>query len=183
MEQNDLIRAILTVLIVGIITPMILWYWGVRTNRQQFKSLAVIVAVVYFAVVAMDLGHRWWGWFEEDTYRTGIVGPARRATEQIVTGEILYHVKDADKRHLLDLLPVAKLGESAVGFITLRYEVHAPNGDVLAKGQDTLQPDKNEKWTAIHAEFPAHELGEHKVLVEVPKPAGEVKVTIREVKR
>ena len=183
MDEEELFRAILTVLIVGIMAPMTLWYLGVRFNKPQFKVCGVAIAAVYFGVLAVDLGHRRFGWFEENTFRTGLVGPARHATESFVTGETPYYVNDADKRHLLELLPVAKLGEQAVGPLALRYEVRSPNGEVLAKGQETLQPAKGEKWAVIRAEFPTHEQGEHKLVVEIPKPAGEVKVTIREIKR
>lgn len=182
MDQDELVRAILTVIIVGIMVPMTLWYLGRRFSKPELKMFGVAIATVYFALVAVDLGHRRFGWFAEDTFRTGMLGPARRATESFVTGETPYHVRDADKRHLLELLPVAKLGEQAVGPLTLRYEVRAPDGEVLAKGQETLQPAKGEKWAAIRTEFATHEEGEHKLVVQIPKPAGEVKVTIREVR-
>ena len=183
MEQSELIGQILTFLIVGIIIPLALWYFGVRKNSSTFKMWAVVVAVVYFAGVGIELGNRWFGLFEETTFRAGALGPARRAVESSIVDETPYYVKHADKRHLLELLPVAKLGEQAVGSLTLRYEVHAPNDEMLAQGQETLQPAKGDKWAAINTEFPTHDIGVHKLVVEVPKPAGEIKITIREVKR
>jgi hypothetical protein len=183
MEQDELIRAIVTFLIVGIIIPMTLWYLGIRKNSSQFKMWAVVVAVIYFVAVGIDLGTRWFGLFEESTFRTGLVGPARRAEESSITRETPYYVKHADRRHLIELLPVAKIGEQAVGSLTLRYEVRAPDDEMLAQGQETVRPAKGDKWAAIHTEFPARDVGLHKLVVEVPKPAGEIKVTISEVKR
>lgn len=183
MEQDELIRAILTVLIVGIVIPMTLWYFGVRFRRPQFKTFGVVIAVVYFAGAGIELGNRWFGLSEEATFRTGMPGPARRAAESSVTQETPYYVKHADKRHFMELLPVAKLGEQAIGSLTLRYEVRSPEDEMLAQGQETLQPAKGDKWAAIHTEFPVHDIGVHKLVVEVPKPAGEVKVTISEVRR
>jgi hypothetical protein len=183
MEQNELITVIATVLIVGIIIPMTLWYLGLRYNRPQFKSFGVAVAVFCFAVLALELGHGWFGWFEEDTFRTGLVGPAQRATESSITRETPYYVKHADRRHVVELLPVARLGEQAVGALTLRYEVSSPSGRILAQGKETAHPATGDKWAAIHMEFPTNGEGGHTLVVEIPKPAGEVKVTIREVRR
>jgi hypothetical protein len=181
MEQDELIRAIVTLLILGIIIPLSLWYWGMRRNSSTFKTFAVVIAVSYFAVAAIELSNSFFGTFEE-TFRTGFLGPPRRATEASTVGESPYYVKHPEWRHPLDLLPVAKIGEKAVGPLTVRYEVHAPDGTMLAKGQETVQPLKADQWTAIHTQFPTHEQGVHKLIVEVPKPAGEVKATIREVK-
>jgi hypothetical protein len=35
MDENELLRAILTVLIVGILAPMTLWYLGVRFAKPR----------------------------------------------------------------------------------------------------------------------------------------------------
>ena len=58
MEQSELIGQVLTFLIVGIIIPLTLWYFGVRNNSSSFKMWAVVVAVIYFAGIGIELGNR-----------------------------------------------------------------------------------------------------------------------------
>ena len=77
--------------------------------------------------------------------------------------------------------------------MTLAFEVLSPSGQVVAKGRETLAPakkywtplrtDKAAKWTPLKAEFTSPEEGEHKLILEIPRPVRKVRVEIAERKK
>ena len=154
---------------------------GVRRRQPQFKVWAVVVEVMALIVFGINVGQKQFGWFGQDTFETSVTGPSTLDKTPSVTGEWRYHV-NADAvgaRHLLEFTPVAKYGELAKGSLTLRYEVRSPQGEMVAQGRETLLPAKGRNWSTLRASFEPRVEDEHTMLLEIPKPAGTVRVKVR----
>jgi hypothetical protein len=192
MDDEQLVRAIATFIIVGLLVPAALWYLGIRFGKPQFKATGVIIGVIYVAVFGFNAAHEWLDWFPA-TYQTDISGPDERTRGETVVGDAQYRVNVEGSRHEMVLTPVAKYDERPTAAVTVSFEVQSPSGVVVAKGRETLQPkpyswtilktSKAATWMPLKAEFISAEEGEHKVILEIPKPVRKVRIEISERKK
>lgn len=181
MDDEQLIRALATFIIVGLLVPAALWYLGLRFRKPEYQGLGLIVAAIYLAVTAYNVTHDWLDWFPV-TYRTEISGPDERTRGETVVGDTRYRVNVEGARHQMVLTPVAKYDDRPAVPVKVSYEVQSPSGKVVTKGQETLQPKAN-GWTPLKAEFISPEEGEHRLILEIPKPVRKVRVEIAERKK
>lgn len=182
MNDDQIVRAIISFAVVGLLVPAALWYLGIRLRKPQLKVWGVIIGATYVLVFGYNAGHEWFDWFP-DVYQTDMQGPDQRASEATVVMEGPYHVNVAGSRHQMVLTPIAKYGEQPTAPLTLGYEVRSPSDQVLTKGRETLQPSKGSNWTPVKTEFTSPEDGDHKLILEIPKPARKVRIEISERKR
>ena len=192
MDDEQLIRAIATFVIVGLLVPATLWYLGIRFAKPQLKAWGVIIGVIYVAAFGFNAAHDWLDWFPV-TFRTDMSGPDARARGETVVGDAQYRVNVEGSRHEMVLTPVAKYDEQPTAAVMLSFEVRSPSGKVVAKGRETLQPkpsrwtflstSKAAIWTPLKAEFISSEEGEHTVTLEIPKPVRKVRIEIAERKK
>ena len=178
MLEDPRVNGLLWILVICVLVPGALWYLAVRRRRSQLKVWAVAVEVTALIVLGIDLGQTHCGRFVPDTCETTAVGPARREATPSVTSEWKYPVNtgEAGRQHLLEFTPVARPGEQADGPLTLRYEVRSPNGQIVAQDRETVMPAQGDKWSILRAQFQPRDECEHTMLLEIPKPADEVKL-------
>ena len=184
MLEDPRVNGLLWIVVICVLVPGALWYLAVRRRRPQLKLWAAAVEVTALIVLGIDLGQTHCGRFVPDTYETTAVGPARREATPSVAREWPYPVNadEAGRQHLLEFTPVARAGEQAAGPLILRYEVRSPKGEIVAQGRETVMPAQGDKWSTLRTQFQPRDEGEHTMLLEIPKPAGEVKVKIRVLK-
>jgi hypothetical protein len=193
LDDDQIIRAIITFVIVAVLVPATLWYLGMRFLKPRLKALGVIIGVTYVLVSGFNVGQEWFDWFP-NVYQTDMQGPDKRTREASIVVDGRYPVNVAGSRHQMVLTPVAIYGDPAVGSVTLGFEVQTPSGQVVAKGRETLGPAKGSFWRSLlkttraatwiplKAEFFSPEEGEHKLILEIPKPVRKVRVEIAERK-
>ena len=191
MDDSQLIRAVITFAVIGVLVPATLWYLAIRLGKPQLKMWGAVIGVIYTLLFAVNAAHEWLDWFP-NVYTTYVAGPNERARGASVVSDAQYHVNEAGSRHELVLTPVANYNEAAVGSVTIVFEVQSPSGRVVAKGQQTLEPAKNHwtpirankaaTWTPLKTEFTSPEDGDHKLIVEIPRPVRKVRVEIAERK-
>jgi hypothetical protein len=192
MDDEQLIRAIATFIVVGLLVPATLWYLGLRFGKPEYQGLGLIVAAIYIAVTGYNVTHDWLDWFPV-TYRADVSGPDERTRGETVVGDTQYRVNVEGARHQMVLTPVAKYDDRPTAAVSVSYEVQSPSGRVVAKGRETLLPkpyswtflrtSKAATWMPLKAEFISPEEGEHRVILEIPKPVRKVRVEIAERKK
>jgi hypothetical protein len=191
MDDEQLIRAVATFVIVGVLVPATLWYLGIRFAKPRLKARGVTVAVIYIAAFGFNAAHDWLDWFP-DTYQTDVSGPDARSRGETVVGDTRYRVNVEGSRHQMVLTPVAKYDDRPTAAVIVSYEVQSPSGKVVAKGRETLQPkpyhwtilrtSKAATWMPLKVEFISPEEGEHRLILEIPKPVRKIRVEIAERK-
>lgn len=192
MDDDQLVRAIVTFVILGLLVPGAFWYLGIRFGKPQLKAFGVIIGVIYVALFGFNAAHEWLDWFPV-TYQTDIGGPDARTRGETVVGDAQYRVNVEGSRHEMVLTPVAKYDDRPTAPVTVSFEVQSPSGRVVAKGRETLQPkpyswtllrtSKAGTWMPLKVEFISPEEGEHKVILEIPKPVRKVRIEISERKK
>ena len=192
MEDDPLVRAIITFVIVGFLVPATLWYLGIRFAKPQLKGFGVVIGVTYLLLAGFNISQEWLHWFP-NVYTTYMDGPNQRTRGNSVVADGMYRVNVAGSRHQMVLTPVAMYDEPAVVPVTLAFEVLTPSGQVVAKGMETLSPakkywtplrtDKAAKWTPLKTEFTSPEEGEHELILEIPRPVRKVRVEVAERKK
>jgi len=191
MDDSQLIHVVITFAVVGILVPATLWYLAIRLGKPQLKMWGAVIGVTYTLLFAVNAAHEWLDWFP-NVYETYLAGPNQRTRGTSAVSDASYRVNEAGSRHELVLTPVANYDEPAMGPVTIVFEVHSPSGRVVAKGQQTLAPAKNHwtpirankaaTWTPLKTEFTSPEDGDHKLIVEIPRPVRKVRVEITERK-
>jgi len=192
MDDEQLMRAVATFVIVGLLVPAALWYLGIRFAKPQLKAWGVIIGVIFVVLFGFNAAHDWLDWFPV-TYHTDLSGPDTRAREETVLVDGQYRVNVEGSRHQMVLTPVAKYDEEPRAPVMLSYEVRSPSGQVVAKGRETLQPrpsgwtflrtSRAATWVHLRTEFVSPEEGEHKLILQIPKPVRKVRVEIAERKK
>jgi hypothetical protein len=182
LDNDQIIRAAISFVIVALLVPATLWYLGIRFRRPQLKVWGVIIAATYVLAFGYNVAHDWLDWFPV-VYRTDMQGPDERTREASIVVDGQYHVNAAGSRHQMVLTPISKYGEQQTAPLTLGFEVQTPSGQVVAKGRETLGPSKGSNWTALKTEFVSPEEGEHKLILEIPKPVRKVRIEISERKK
>lgn len=182
MGDDELVRAAISFVVVAILVPATLWYLGIRFGKPPFRIFAVAIAVIYTVILVVNLGHDWLDWFAP-TYHTDVYGPDKRTPGPILITDTEYHVNSPGSRHQMVLTPVSQYGEQQTAPLTLGFEVHTPSGQVIAKGRETLAPARGSNWAPLKTEFVTPEEGEHKLVLEIPKPVRKVRVEITERKK
>jgi hypothetical protein len=194
MDDDQIARAVITFVIIGVLAPATLWYLGIRLRKPQLKMWGVVIGVTYVLLFGYNMGQEWFDWFP-NVYQTDLQGPDQRTRAASIVGDAQYRVNVAGARHQMVLTPVAIYGDPAVGSVTLGFEVQSPSGQVVAKGRQTLGPSKGSfwrsllrttraaTWNPLKAEFVSPEEGEHKLILEIPKPVRKVRIEIAERKK
>jgi hypothetical protein len=192
MDDQQLVRAVITFVVVGFLVPATLWYFGIRFAKPQLKGFGVVIGVTYLLLAGYNIGQELFDWFP-NVYTTYMDGPGQRTRGDSVAADGTYRVNVAGSRHQVVLTPVAVYGEPATVPVTIAFEVQTPSGQVVAKGMETLAPgkpywtplrtDKAAKWTPMKVEFTSPEEGEHKLILQIPKPVRKVRVEIAERKK
>jgi hypothetical protein len=194
LDDDQIVRAVITFVIVGVLVPATLWYLGIRLRKPQLKAGGVIIGVTFVLLFGLNLGHEWFDWFP-NVYQTDLQGPGQRAREASIVVAGRYPVNVTGSRHEMVLTPVAIYGDPAVGSVTLGYEVQSPSGLVVAKGRESLgsatgfswkrllKTTRAATWNPLKVEFVSPEEGEHKLILEIPKPVRKVRVEIAERKK
>jgi hypothetical protein len=152
----------------------------------------VIIGVIFIALFCYNAAHDWLDWFPV-TYRTDMSGPDARTPGNTVVVDRQYHVNVEGSRHEMVLTPVAMYDERPTAPVTIGFEVQSPSGKVIAKGKETLPPkpyswtilrtSKAGTWVPLKREFFSPEEGEHKLILEIPKPVRKIRVEIAERKK
>jgi hypothetical protein len=168
MDDDQLIRAIATFVIVALLVPAVLWYLGIRFSKPQLKIWGVLIGAIYVLTFSFNLAHDHFDLFPV-TYRTELQGPG--------VVDCTYPVNVPGSRHEMVLTPVPKYNEHPTTPLTLSFEVQSPTGQVVAKGQETLN------WTPLKTQFTTPEQGEHKLILQIPVPARKVRIAITERKQ
>ena len=192
MDDQQIVRAVISFFIVGFLVPATLWYCGIRFAKPQLKGFGVMIGVTYVLLAGYNISQEWLDWFP-NVYTTYMDGPNQRTRGTSVVADGTYHVNVAGSRHQMVLTPVAQYNEPATVPVTIAFEVQTPSGQVVAKGTETLAPgkpywtplktDKAAKWTPLKTEFISPEEGEHKLILEIPRPVRKVRVEIAERKK
>ncbi len=182
MDDDVLVRAAISFVVLGILVPATLWYFAIRFGKPQLKVFAIAIVLIYTVLLVVNLGHDWLDWFPP-TYHTDVYGPDKRTPDPILVTDTQYHVNVPGSRHQMVLTPVSQYGEQQTAPLTLGFEVQTPTGQVVAKGRETVPPAKGSNWAPIKAEFTTPEEGEHKLILEIPKPVRKVRVEITERKK
>jgi hypothetical protein len=180
--DDQIVRAVISFVIVGLLVPAVLWYLGIRFGKPQLKVWGVVIGVTYLLVAGYSIAQESFDLFP-GTYSTYLDGPGSRTNEAIVVNDATYHVNAAGSRNEIAFTPVAKYGEPATGMVTIAYEVQSPRGVVVAKAREKLSPGKGSNWALLKAEFIAPEEGVHKLILEIPRPVRKVRVEITERKK
>jgi hypothetical protein len=168
MDDDQLIRAIASFVIVGLLLPSALWYSAIRFGKPRLKAFSVIIGVAYISLFAYNGVREWTDWFPL-VYTTYVNGPG--------LVDFTYYVNVAGSRHQMSLTPIPKFGEKSTAPVALSFEVRTPTDQVVAKGRETLN------WTPLKAEFTSPEEGIHKLILEIPQPVRKVRVDITERKK
>jgi hypothetical protein len=163
MDDDQLIRAIATFVIIGLLVPAVLWYLGIRFARPQLKTWGVLIGVVYVLTFSFNLAQDHFDLFSV-VYRTDLQGPG--------VVDCTYPVNVPGSRHEMVLTPVPKNAH-----LTLSFEVQSPSGQVVAKGRETLN------GTPLKTQFTTPEQGIHKLILEIPEPVRRVRIAITERKQ
>lgn len=182
MDDDQIVRAVISFVVVGLLAPAALWYLGIRFGKPQLKVFGVVIGATYVLVFGYNAGHEWFDWFPV-VYQTDMQGPDQRTREASIVVDGPYRVNVAGSRHQMVLTPIAKYGEQPVAPLTLGFEVRSPSGQVVTKGRETLRPSKGSNWTPLKTEFTSPEDGEHKLILEIPKPVRKVRIEISERKK
>lgn len=173
MNDEQIVRAVASFVIVGLLVPATLWYLGIRFAKPQLKIWGIIVGTLYVLLFGFNVAHEWFDFFPV-VYQTDMYGPDHE--EASVVSDITYQVNVAGSRNEMVLTPIPKYGEKPAAPLTLSSEVQSPTGQV-AKGRETLH------WTPLKTEFTSLEEGVHKVIVVIPKPVRKVRIAITERKK
>jgi hypothetical protein len=192
MDDQQLVRAVISFVVVGILVPATLWYLGIRFAKPQLKAWGVVVGATYILLAGYSIAQESSDLFP-NVYTTYMDGPDQRTRGTSVVSDGMYHVNVAGSRHEMVLTPVAQYDEPATVPVTIAFEVQTPSGQVVAKGSQTLAPgkpywtplrtDKAAKWTPLKTEFVSPEEGQHKVILEISRPVRKVRVEIAERKK
>ena len=182
MDDTQIVRAIITFVLVGMLAPAALWYLGIRLGKPQLKVFGVVIGATYLLLFGYNAAHEWLDWFPV-VYQTDMQGPDQRTGEASIVVEGPYHVNVAGSRHQMVFTPIANYGEQPTAPLTLGFEVRSPSGQVITKGRETLGPSKGSNWTPLKTEFISPEEGEHNLILEIPKPVRKVRIEISERKK
>jgi len=179
MGTEHLLGQILLTLIC-VVLAMGLWYLGLRSGKQGLKQLAVMIAIA--PVIGLGLGPAWsWFGFDRLDIRGTASGPAPREALTKYEGPI--PIGQVGATHRLTLTPSIWGTNFPTKPLHLRFEVRSPNGEVLAQGEQDLAPAKGFRWAPLRAEFVPREEGQHKLLMDIPSPAGHVDYWVKELRK
>ena len=179
-DEKHAVGVILFFTIFTLVIPATLWYLGTVKRQPQLKKWAVVIFVVPLLVFGYNFLAERLGWDGSNTFRTSVSGPPRRGP--VAPTELPYHVNHEGWRQVVELTPIARVGEIAKGPVTLKFEARSPSAAVVANATATLEPDKGKNWSTLRTEFIAPAEGDYSLKIEIPTLVGEVKLTIREVK-
>jgi hypothetical protein len=159
MDDDQLIRAIATFVVIALLVPAVLWYLGIRFARPQLKIWGVLIGVVYVLIFSFNLAHDQF----PVVYTTYLSGPG--------VVDCTYPVNVPGSRHEMVLTPIPTTP------LTLSFEVQSPSGQIVAKGREALN------GTPLKTQFTTPEEGVHKLILEIPPPARRVRIAITERKQ
>jgi hypothetical protein len=179
MDNEHLIGQVLLTLIF-IVLAMGLWYLGLRSGKRTFKQLAVMIAVAPIIGLGLGPAWSWFGWDRVDI-RSTANGPAPR--EAFTKDERPIPVGKVGATHQLTLTPSIWGANPPTKPLHLRFDVRSPNGEVLAQGEQDLAPAKGFRSAPLRAEFVPREEGQHKLLMDIPSPAGHVDYWVKELRK
>ncbi len=168
----DQLPAAIVLALICVILALGLWYLGVRRGSLKAKQFAVMIGIVPVLVIGLQLANEWFGWGNPAEFRT-----------TTTTNEARIPVTNPDVKHQLVLTPKAWGGKAPSEPLRLHYAVQSPKGEILAQGEQELAPAQKLRWSPLRAEFQPREEGEHKLILEVGKPAFGVDIIVRELRK
>jgi hypothetical protein len=166
--------------LICIVLAMGLWYLWQRSGRRAFKQFAILIAIAPIVGIGLGPAWSWFGWDRLDIRGTAN-GPAPR--EAFTKYEGPMPVGHVGTTHQLTLTPSIWGANPPTKPLRLRFEVRSPSGEVLAQGEQDLAPAKGFRWASLRAEFRPREEGQHKLLLDIPSPAGHVDFWVKELRK
>src|SRR5271165_1372277 len=91
LDDDQIVRAVITFVIIGVLVPATLWYLGIRLRKPQLKMWGVVIGVMYVPLFAYNAAHEWLDWFP-NVYQTDLQGPDQRTRGASVVVDGQYHV-------------------------------------------------------------------------------------------
>jgi hypothetical protein len=179
MDQQAIIHAIIFSL-ATVAAGLGLWYLGVRYNILALKQMAVMIGVVPSLVFGAQIAIHLFGADKVTLYKTWTRGPGRR--EASFESRVPFQVNYPEAPQQIDLTPKPRIGETPSGSVHLAYKVLSPSGQLLAEGEQTVNP-AGKYWATIRTQFQTRDQGEHALILEIPSPIGEVGISILELTR